>query len=85
MSVGKVCRREHYRFEASKIFYVGWYSFHMPVIVYGHDPDPGKAQGDLCINVDGFYEPIGSFRENELILPPKKGVKVEDAGGWEAS
>jgi len=76
MSVGKVCRREHYRFEASKIVHLGWHSFHVPVIVYGHDPDPEKAQGDLCINECGYYESIGSFRENELILPPEKGVKV---------
>ncbi len=76
MSVGKVCRREHYRFEASKIVHLGWHSFHIPVIVYGHDPDPGKAQGDLCVNECGFYEPIEGFRENELILPPEKGEKV---------
>ena len=80
MSVGKVCRREHYRFEASKIFYVGWYSFHMPVIVYGHDPDPEKAQEDLCINECGYYEPIGSSQENNLILSPMMGVKVEYVG-----
>jgi len=79
MSVGKVCSRQHYKFEASKVVFLGWHVLHVPVTVYGHDPDPEKAQGDLCINVDGFYEPIGGSGENELILPPKKGV--EDAGG----
>ena len=85
MSVSKVCWRQHYKFEASKIVHLGRHGFHVPVIVYGHDPDPEKAQEDMCINVDGFYEPIGSFRENQLILPPKKGVKVEDAGGGRIS
>jgi len=80
MSVGKVCWRQHYKFEASKIVHLGRHGFHVPVIVYGHDPDPEKAQEDLCINMVGIYEPIGSFRENQLILPPKKGVKVEQGG-----
>ena len=77
MSVVKICWRMHYKFEASKIVHLGWHGFHVPVTVYGHDPDPEKAQKDLCINECGYYEPIGSFRENELILPPKKGVKVD--------
>ena len=79
MSVVKICWREHYKFEASKIVKLGWYSFHIPVTVYGHDPDPEKAQEDLCINMYGYYEPIGSFRENQLILPPKKGEKVSQS------
>ena len=81
MSVGKVCWREHYKFEAYKVVFLSWHPLHVPVIVYGHDPDPEKAQEDLCINVCGFYEPIGSFRKNELFLPPKKGVKVVEGGG----
>jgi len=76
VSVGKVCRRQHYKFEASKVVFLSWHVLHVPVIVYGHDPDPEKAREDLCINVDGYYEPIGSFRENQLILPPKKGEQV---------
>ena len=74
MSVSKVCWRQHYKFEASKIVHLGRHGFHVPVIVYGHDPE--KAQEDLCINMVGVYEPIGSFRENQLILPPKKGERV---------
>jgi hypothetical protein len=80
MSVVKICWRMHYKFEASKVVKLSWHGFHVPVTVYGHDPDPEKAQGDLCINVDGVYEPIGSFRENNLILSPMMGVKVEDVG-----
>jgi hypothetical protein len=80
VSVGKVCRRQHYEFEASKVVFLSWYPLHVPVIVYGHDPDPEKAKEDLCINVDGHYEPIGGFQENRLILPPTKGVKVEQEG-----
>ena len=79
MSVVKICWREHYKFEVSKIVKLGWHSFHMPVTVYGHDPDPEKVHEDLCINECGHYEPIGSFRENELILPPKKGQKVSQS------
>ena len=68
MSVVKVCWRQHYKFEASKIVHLGWHGFHVPVTVYGHDPDPGKAQEDLCINQCGHYEPIDAAKDNNLIL-----------------
>ena len=79
MSVVKICWREHYKFEASKVVFLSWHVLHVPVTVYGHDPDPEKAREDLCINVDGVYEPIGGFWQNQLILPPKKGEKVSQS------
>ena len=68
MSVVKICWREHYKFKASKNVKLGWHGFNILATVYGHHPDPLKAQEDLCINQCGYYEPIGTAKENNLIL-----------------
>ena len=68
VSVVKVCTRMHYEFEATKIVRLGWYGYHITTIVYGHHPDVEKAQEDLCINQCGYYEPIGTAKDNNLIL-----------------
>jgi len=62
--------RGHYRFIAKRIVYRGRGNYYNAYFtVYSHDKKLEKAKNDIiCTKSYGYYEPIGTVEENDLIL-----------------
>jgi len=62
--------RGHYRFIAKRIVYRGRGNYDNAYFtVYSHHKKLEKAKNDIiCTKSYGYYEPIGTVEENDLIL-----------------
>jgi len=70
-SVPQFCRhRGHYKFTAKRLTYKGFHSTdYVYFTVFSHHKKLAKAKNDiLCTKSFGYYEPIGTPEDNELIL-----------------
>jgi len=67
----QICRhRGHYEFKAKRLVYKGLGNYDYAYFtVYSHNRNIEKAKNDiLCEKSYGYYEPIGTVEENDLIL-----------------